>query len=161
MLFPVLWLPLFSTGSYSHCPLVCCPLVFLVLFSRSFVFLCLSVVSMFLGGIACGLSYLVDERPGGYTDVCRQSRVSSRSALLPPSSSGARCVPWVSIRAAAPQASASSWFHLSLWSSEWILFILSSLVSSVISYLLLGPSGTFFIPGFVTSTLELLFGSFL
>lgn len=89
MLFPFLWLPLFSTGSYSRCLLVCCPLVSLVLFSRSFVFLCLSVVSMFLGGIAFGLSYLVDERPGSYTDVCLQSRVSSRSALLTPWSSGA------------------------------------------------------------------------
>ncbi|XP_045665391.1 leucine-rich repeat-containing protein 27 isoform X2 [Ursus americanus] len=47
------------------------------------------VVSMFLGGIAFGLSYLVDERPGSYTDVCLQSRVSSRSALLTPWSSGA------------------------------------------------------------------------
>ncbi|XP_040480384.1 leucine-rich repeat-containing protein 27 isoform X5 [Ursus maritimus] len=47
------------------------------------------VVSMFLGGITFGLSYLVDERPGSYTDVCLQSRVSSRSALLTPWSSGA------------------------------------------------------------------------
>lgn len=88
--------PLASTlFSWKLLSLSPCVYVSLVLFSRSFTFLCISEVLTFQSVIAFGSSYLIVERPGGYTDVCHPSLcpVSSCAALLAPLSPGARHTP--------------------------------------------------------------------
>lgn len=92
MLSPVLWPPLFSWKLLSLSPCMC---VSLALFSSSFTFLCISVVLMFLSVIAFGLSYLIVECPGSYTDVCHPSLAQGPHVALcsSPLSSGARRAP--------------------------------------------------------------------